>query len=103
MSSSLLQFMGMGRVYVGSGSITTTALAAAGEEELTISDSNAAVNDVVHAHFDATAAATGGTPSVAMAWVSASGTIKVRVTNQHASTALDAGAKTVLYTLHRAS
>lgn len=100
--STKLSLQGQGALYVGSGSVTTTALAAAAEEALTISDSEAAVGDVVHAHFDATAAGTAGTPVIARAWVSAAGTITVTVGNLHASDALDAGEKTVLYTLTRA-
>lgn len=99
--STKLSLQGQGRIQVGTGSITTTALAAGAEEALTISDTEAAVGDLVIAHLDATAAGTAGTPIIARAWVSAAGTITCTVSNLHASAALDAGAKGVIYALIR--
>lgn len=101
MSSTLLSFAGQGRVYKGSGSVTTSALAAAGAELLTFTDANVAVNDVIHAEFDIAAIATAGLPHIIRAWCSVAGTVSVTVKNSHASAALDAGAKTVNYTAVR--
>lgn len=103
MASTLMQLAGQGRILKGSGSVTTTALAAAAEEILTITDANAALDDVVCAQFDVAALATAGTPAIVNAWVSVAGTISVKVSNLHASAALDAGAKTVNYSIIRAS
>ena len=101
--STMHQFMGHGRVYKGSGSVTTTALAAAAEEVLTIADANAALNDQVSANFDVAARATAGSIVIYDAWVSVAGTISFLIGNVHASNALDAGAKTIIYSLCRAS
>jgi hypothetical protein len=101
--STLHSFAGHGRVYVGSGAVTTTDLAAAGEEDLTISDSNVALGDIIFAAFDKTAAEGAGEPIIAKAWASAAGTITVTVANLHASTAIGATAKTVNYVVIRAS
>jgi hypothetical protein len=100
--SSLHQFAGHGRIYVGSGSVTTTDLAGAAEEDLTIADANVAVGDQVYASFDKTAAEGAGEPIIAKAWVSAAGVITVTVANL-GSSGLGATAKTVLYTVIRAS
>lgn len=101
MSSVKRNFAGNGDFYVGSGSVTTSALAAAGEEDLTISDTNVALGDIVFAAFDKAGAEDTGEPIIAKAWVSATGTITVTVANLHASAALDAQAQTVNYIVIR--
>lgn len=99
-SSVKRNFQGNGDFYVGSGSITTTALAGAAEEDLTIADTNIVAGDYVFAEFNKAAAETAGEPVIMKAWCSATGTITVTVGNPNAS-ALDAGAKTVGYIIMR--
>ena len=102
MSSTQLSLAGQGTIYVGSGSITVAALAAAAEADYTISDDNAVAGDVVLAS-PANAMAEQGFSLVA-AWVSASGTVKVRVSNlggAGAQGALVGGANTLYYALIR--
>ena len=99
MSSTRLNLLGQGTIYVGSGSITTSALAAGAEEDLTISDTNAKAGDVVAVSIINAKMETG--MSIAAAWVSADGTISIRVSNLNGANALTNEAKTVYYTLIR--
>lgn len=77
---SILRLAGQGLIKVTSASVTVSALAAGAEEELTISDSDAEVGDVV-AVSPSEALDEAGL-SVSSARVSAAGTIKVRISNQ---------------------
>ena len=96
--STKINFQGAGKLYMGSGSITVSALAAGAEEDLTISDSNAVVGMVVsnptllNAAMESNLAITG-------AWVSAAGVISIRIRNTHASNSLTGGATTAYYSL----
>ncbi len=97
-TSKLRHSQGRDSLYVGTGTITTTALAAGAEEDLTITDSNAAVGDVCSVSpADSDAAETG--MSIALAWCETAGTIKVRVSNLNAAAALTAEAKNVSYSI----
>lgn len=82
-----------------SASVTVSALAAAAEEDLTISDSDAAVGDVVVVSFDEAGMETG--LCVCGAWVSAAGSIKIRISNVNAAAALAGGSRTVRYAITR--
>lgn len=99
--SSLHQFHGMGRVYIGSGSITVATLAAAAEADYTISDANALVGDVIIVSGANALMETG--VGILGAWVSANGTIKIRIGNFNDSAALNGGANTMYYAIVRAS
>ena len=96
--STLRHYQGAGKRYVGSGSITISALAAGAEEDLTISDSNAEVTDVVCVSLANANMETG--LGVIGAWVSAAGTIKIRFSN-FSGGALTGGAATVYYSLEK--
>lgn len=67
-------------------SVTVTTLAAAAEEEYTLTCTGVAAGDSIVANPSAAAAETG--LAVVLAWVSAANTVKVRVTNLNASAAL---------------
>jgi hypothetical protein len=95
-----LSFQGQGSCKVTSASVTVTALAAAAEEEYSITDADAAVGDIVLASFDNAGMETG--MNISGAWVSAAGTVKVRVSNVNAVAALSGGSRTVRYALLRA-
>ncbi|NIO44970.1 MAG: hypothetical protein GTN36_05465 [Candidatus Aenigmarchaeota archaeon] len=98
MSSNRRLNQGEGSRFYGSASVTVSALAAAAEEDLSITDTNAEVDHVVSVSFANAAMETG--LSVSAAWVSAAGTIKVRISNQSGS-GLTGGANTIYYTLEK--
>lgn len=98
--SSLHQFHGYGRVYIGSGSITISNLSAAAEEDLTITDANVDVGDVVAVSLANADMETG--VAIIGAWISADNTISIRISNVH-SGSITGGAATVYYTVFRAS
>lgn len=81
-----------------SASVTVSALAAGAEEDLTITDADAAVGDVIAVSFDDAGMETG--MSIAGAWVSAAGSIKVRISNLHTS-GLTGGSRTIRYVIQR--
>ena len=85
-------------MYRKTGSMTCTALAAAAEEDITITDSKVHVGDVVVVNTT-TAAETG--LAIVGAWVASEGTITVRITNVNAADALTAGAVSVRYCVLR--
>lgn len=101
MGSVRQNFAGDGAFYCGSGSVTTTDLAAGAEEDLTITDANVIAGDYVKAAFNKAAAEAAGEPVIMKAWCSASGTITITVANVHASTGLGVAAKTVGYLTFR--
>jgi histidyl-tRNA synthetase len=78
-----------------SASVTVSTLAAAAEEEYTITDADATVGDIIVCSFDNAGMETG--MCICGAWVSANGTIKVRVTNVNAAAALVGGSRTLRY------
>lgn len=82
-----------------SASVTVSALAAAAEEDLTITDADATVGDVISVSFDNAGMETG--MCVCGAWVSAAGSIKVRISNVNAAAALAGGARTIRYSISR--
>lgn len=100
MATSQLSLQGQGKIFVGSASVTVSALAAAAEEDLAITEANALVGDVVMISFDNAGMETG--LAVCGAWVSANGTIKVRISNTNAAAALTGGSRTVRFTVLRA-
>lgn len=100
MATKQLSLQGQGKIFVGSASVTISALAAAAEEDLSITESNATVGDVVMVTLPNAAVETG--VGVVAAWVSTGGTIKIRVTNLNAAAALTGGAATVAFALLRA-
>lgn len=85
-------------MYRKTGSMTISALAAAAEEDVTISDPKVHVGDVVV--VNTTSAPETGL-GIVHAYVSAEGTITVRITNLNAVTALTAGAVSVRYCVLR--
>ena len=98
MSSIRRSLQGAGDYFKGSGSITVSTLAAGAVEDLTIADSNAAVGQVVSVSL-LDAGMEDGIIAIVGAWVSAAGTISIRVHNIHASSAATGGAVTAHYTL----
>lgn len=94
-----ISFQGQGALKISSAAATVSALTDAAEENLSISDSDAAVGDIVLASLDDAGMETG--LAVIGAWVSAAGTIKVRISNVKGS-ALTGGSRTVRYALLRA-
>lgn len=100
MATTQLSLQGQGKIFVGSASVTVTALAAAAEEDYSITEANATVGDIVVASWDDAGAETGA--SIQAAWVSAAGTIKVRNSNLNASAGLTGGTRTIRYALIRA-
>lgn len=96
MASTKLSLQGQGALFVGSGAITIAAVADEATADYSISDANAEVGDVVSASL-ANADMEAGLELVG-AWVSAAGTIKVRVANDSGG-ALVGGAATVYYSL----
>lgn len=100
MASSRLSMQGQGAVFVGSSSIVVGTDAAAAESDYTIADANAAVGDIVMCSLDNAGMETG--MSIAGAWVSAAGSIKIRTSNLNAAAALVGGTRTVRYALLRA-
>jgi len=84
--------------YRKTSTITITALAAAAEEDVTITDAKVHVGDVVI--VNTTAAAETGL-AILGCWVAAEGTITVRVSNMNAAAALTAGAVSVRYYVAR--
>ncbi len=106
MSSNVRHNQGKDSLYVGSGSVTLATLAAAAEADYTISDSNAEVTDVISASMQNASpgmADASGSPAIVGAWVSAAGTISIRVSNVHASGALTGGAVAIYYTIQKSS
>ena len=93
-----LSFAGQGVLKVNSAAATVSALAAAAEEDLTISDSDATLGDIVLVSPSAAGAETGF--AICAAWVSVAGTIKVRISNVSGST-LTGGSRTFSYALLR--
>lgn len=85
-------------MYRATGTMTCTALAAAAEEDITITDAKVRVGDVVVVNTSA-AAETG--LAILGAWVAAAGTITVRISNVNAAVALTAGAISVRYCVLR--
>jgi hypothetical protein len=98
--STLCSFQGQGELYVGSGTVTISALAAAAEEDLTITDSNIATTDVVIGSFANADMETG--VGVLGVWCSAAGTIKLRITNASGS-GLTGGSATFYYCIIKTS
>ena len=96
MTSTRRHFQGKGKYFYGSGSITIAALAAAAEADYTITDANAAVGDVISVSLANADMETG--VAILGAWVSAAGTISIRIGNVHTS-GLTGGAATVYYTI----
>lgn len=78
-----LKLQGQGAIITKSAEVTVSALAAAAEEELTISDSDAEVGDVIVCSPSEALDEAG--LCIASARVSAAGTIKVRISNQSGS------------------
>ena len=97
MSSTRRHFQGKGKYFYGSGSITISSLAASAQEDLSISDSNAEVGDVISVTL--ANADMEDNLAVAAAWVSADGTIKIRIANLDTTNALTGGSATVYYTI----
>jgi len=96
--STRLSYEGQGTTFIGSASITVAALTTGTQADYSITDANCAVGDVIAASpSNAMAEAHLG---VVAAWVSAAGTIKVRIANLGAGT-LTGGANTVNYTVSR--
>jgi protein involved in polysaccharide export with SLBB domain len=85
-------------MYRKTGSMTISALAAGAEEDITITDSAVRVGDVVT--VTTTAAPETGL-AIITTWVTAAGTINVRISNLNAAVALTAGAVSVRYCVHR--
>lgn len=100
-AATQLSLQGQGVILVNSASVTVSALAAAAEEDYTITEAAAAVGDVVMASWDNAGAETGA--SIVAAWVSQAGQIKVRNSNLNAAAALTGGTRTIRYCLIRAS
>lgn len=99
MADIKLSLQGQGSIIVGSAVLTVGTDAAAAETDYSITDANAAVGDIVLCSFDNAGMETG--MSIAGAWVSAAGTIKVRTSNLNAAAALVGGSRTIRYALLR--
>jgi hypothetical protein len=95
-----LSFQGQGFLKISSSAETVSALAAGAEETLDITDSDAAVGDLVL--VNPSNAGAESSLGIVAAWVSAAGTIKVRITNVHAADALTGGSRTFYYAILRA-
>lgn len=80
---AILKLQGQGAIITKTAAVTVSALAAAAEEELTISDSDAEVGDVIVCSPSEAMDEAG--LSISSARVSAAGTIKVRISNQSGS------------------
>jgi hydrogenase maturation factor len=85
-------------MYRKTASMTITALAAAAEEDVTITDAQVRPGDVV---VVTTTAAPETGLAILQAWCTAAGTISVRISNMNAATALTAGAVSVRYCVLR--
>lgn len=94
MASTQRHLQGNGGLYVGSASITISALSAGTEEDLSITDSNVAASDVICASIINAGMETG--VGVVAAWCSTAGTFKVRISNFSGS-GLTGGATTLYY------
>lgn len=91
-----LKFAGQGVIYTKQAAVTVSTLAAGAEEELSISDSDAEVGDVIVASPSEAMDEAG--LSISSVRVSAAGTIKVRISNQSGS-ALAGGANNLDYAI----
>lgn len=98
-TSTRLSLQGQGSVYVGSATVTVSALTHGASEDYSITDAAATVGSVISA-----------TPSNAMAeahfgivaaWVSANGTIKVRGANLDDTATLNGGANLIYYSIQK--
>jgi len=91
-----LSLQGQGMIKHTAANITVSALAAGAEEDITISDSDAEVGDVVVASPVNAMAETGF--AIVCAWVSANGSIKVRLSNVSGSS-LTGGTNSLKYAI----
>ena len=101
-SSEVLNLAGKGEILVGSASESVAATAAAGEEIITITDTRIEAGDIAIS-CQPDAANTSGTLAVVHCYVSADSTLKVVVSNVHASAALTAESMDFKYVIYSAS
>lgn len=99
MSSTLASYKGHGEMFYGSGDITIAAIVPEASADYTISDANAVIGQVVNVSIEN--AGMEASLVVMAAWVSAAGTISIRIGNHNASGGanLTGSTSTVYYTL----